>query len=220
MARRPASPDQGCAWVTGASSGIGAALVRELAHRGWRVGMTARRGDALEALTRDAPQALLAAPADVADRDAMGRAHAAIEARFGPVGLLVANAGVYLPVDARKPDASLFRQTFEVNLMGVVHALELVAPRMVARGQGHIHIVSSATGFGGMPTAGAYGASKAALFNLAETFRIELDPLGVGVSVSTPGFVDTPAQEDNAFPKPFQVSAQTAARRIVRLRMR
>jgi short-subunit dehydrogenase len=215
MARRPSSPDQGCAWVTGASSGIGAALVRELSHRGWRVAMTARRVDALEALARDAPDRLFAAPADVADRAAMARAHAATNARFGPVGLLIANAGVYLPVDARAPDADRFAQTFSVNLMGVVHALENVAPSMTARGVGHIHMVSSATGFGGMPTAGAYGASKAALYNMAETFRVELDPVGVGVSVSTPGFVDTPAQDDNAFPKPFQVTAETAARRIV-----
>jgi short-subunit dehydrogenase len=86
---------------------------------------------------------------------------------------------------------------------------------MVARRAGHIHIVSSATGFGGMPTASAYGASKAALINMAECFKLELERYRVGVSVSTPGFVDTPAQEETPFPKPFMVTPELAARRIV-----
>jgi short-subunit dehydrogenase len=128
---------------------------------------------------------------------------------------LVANAGIYLPVPAPEIDVSRFRRTFEVNVLGVAHALAQVLPDMAARGEGHIHIVSSATGFGGMPTASAYGASKAALINMAECLKIELERTGVGVSLSTPGFVDTPAQTDNAFPKPFMVSPKLAAQRIV-----
>jgi short-subunit dehydrogenase len=96
--------------------------------------------------------------------------------------------------------------------MGVANALAPLVPAMLARGQGQILIVSSATGFGGMPTAAAYGASKAALINMAETLRIELDPLGVRVQVATPGFVETPAQDDNGFPKPFMISPERAAR--------
>jgi short-subunit dehydrogenase len=92
--------------------------------------------------------------------------------------------------------------------------LEAVLPDFVSRGAGHLHIVSSATGFGGMPTASAYGASKAALINMAECLKIELERCGVGVSLSTPGFVKTPAQDDNAFPKPFMVTPEVAARRI------
>lgn len=138
----------------------------------------------------------------------------AIHAELGPIGLVVANAGVYIPVDARRPDADAYRRTFDVNLMGVVHAIEAVTPGMVARGHGHIHIVSSATGFGGMPTSSAYGASKAALINMASCLKIELDRCGVGVSISTPGFVETPAQTDNAFPKPSMITPDIAARRI------
>ena len=213
MARRPASPAHGCAWITGASSGIGAALARELAARGWRVAATARRSEPLEAMAHENPH-ISAFAADVTDADEMGAAHARIEDALGPIGLLIANAGVYLPVDARAPRAADYRRTFDVNLMGVAHALELVAPDMVARRAGHIHIVASATGFGGMPTSSAYGASKAALINMASCLKIELDRCNVGVSLSTPGFVETPAQRENAFPKPAMITPEVAARRI------
>jgi NADP-dependent 3-hydroxy acid dehydrogenase YdfG len=213
--RIPADPRNGCAWVTGASSGIGLALAKRLAARGWRVAATARRADGLAALCAAGDGKTIAAPADVTDRAAMREACAKIEATFGPVGLLVANAGIYLPMDARRPDAEVFRRTFDVNLMGVAHALECVLPGMTERRAGHVHVVSSATGFGGMPTASAYGASKAALINMAACLKIELDRVNVGVSLSTPGFVETPAQDDNAFPKPFMISPETAARRIV-----
>jgi NAD(P)-dependent dehydrogenase (short-subunit alcohol dehydrogenase family) len=215
MARRPANPADGCAWVTGASSGIGAALALELARRGWRVALTARSEDGLQSVAAKAPEAMLVAPADVSDAVSMRGAYETIRARFGHVGLVVSNAGIYLPVDAPKLESGAFRRTFDVNVIGAARACELVLPDFIARGRGHIHIVSSATAFGGMPTAAAYGASKAALFNLAETLKIELDPYGVGVSVSTPGFVDTPAQDENTFPRPFEISAETAARRIV-----
>lgn len=213
MARIPAQRAHGCAWITGASSGIGAALAVELVRRGWTVAATARQADALEALARQ-HAGIHAFPTDVADRDAMQAAAAAIRAKLGRLGLVVANAGVYIPVDARRPDAADYRKTLDVNLMGVVHMLEAVNADFVARREGHIHIVASATGFGGMPTSSAYGASKAALINLGECLKIELDRCGVGVSISTPGFVETPAQTDNAFPKPAMITPEVAARRI------
>lgn len=204
--------------MTGASGGIGAALALELARRGWSVAATARRADSLaEVVAKGAALGkgkIIAAPADVTSKDQMMAAAQRIEAELGPIGLLVANAGIYIPVDARRPDPDDFRKTFDVNLMGVVHAFSAVIQGMVARGKGHVHVVSSATGFGGMPTASAYGASKAALINMTSCWKIELDRVGVGVSLSTPGFVETPAQDDNAFPKPFMIKPQTAARRI------
>jgi NAD(P)-dependent dehydrogenase (short-subunit alcohol dehydrogenase family) len=220
MARIPAKPAHGCAWVTGASSGIGAALCLELVKRGFKVAATARRADALEALHTQSNGAIFPAPADVADFAQIQSAYAAIVERLGPVGLLIANAGIYLPVDARRPNPDDFRRTFDVNLMGVANAYACVARDMCTRGQGHVHVVSSATGFGGMPTASAYGASKAALINMASCWKIELDRVGVGVSLSTPGFVETPAQDDNAFPKPFMITPQKAAKRIADAVMR
>lgn len=214
MSRRPADPKHGIAWITGASSGIGSALAVELVRRGWRVAATARRAAALHELAEQTQGAVIAAPADVADPEQVRAAAHFIRESAGPIGLLVANAGLYLPVDARNFSAAPFRQTFDVNLMGVAHALEAVLPEMVARRAGHVHIVSSATGFGGMPTASAYGASKAALINLAECLKIELERCDIGVSVATPGFVSTPAQAETPFPKPFMITPENAARRI------
>ncbi|MET0544884.1 MAG: SDR family NAD(P)-dependent oxidoreductase [Caulobacterales bacterium] len=215
MARLPARPDHGSAWVTGASSGIGRALALELVRRGWRVGVTARREEQLQTLAAEAPEKFVVAPADVAHESQMRAAAETVCGAFGPIGLVVVCAGIYLPVSAEAPDIGAFRNTWDVNLMGAVHAWALAAPDMTARRQGHIHLVSSATGFGGMPTASAYGASKAALINMAECLNIELKRYGVGVSVSTPGFVKTPAQAETPFPKPFMVSPEFAARRIV-----
>lgn len=214
MSRRPARAEDGLAWITGASSGIGEALALELARRGWRVAATARSGEALQRLSDRTQGAVIAAPADVADLDQMKAAARTIRERAGPIGLLVANAGVYAPVDARQFASDPFARCFGVNVLGAAHALEAALPEMVARRAGHVHLVSSATGFGGMPTAAAYGASKAALINLAECLKIELDPCGVGVSLSTPGFVATPAQAETPFPKPFMISPENAARRI------
>jgi len=208
---RPATPADGVAWVTGASSGIGEALVHSLVGRGWRVAVTARRADALSALAQAHPGQVAVFTADVSDTVSMAQTVSAIEQNFGLIALAVLNAGVYLPVDSRRPDPELFRKTFDVNLMGVINGLAALVPAMLGRGRGQVLIISSATGFGGMPTAAAYGASKAALINMAETLRIELEPLGLRVQVATPGFVETPAQDDNGFPKPFMISAQRAA---------
>jgi short-subunit dehydrogenase len=214
MPRRPARREHGAAWVTGASSGIGACLVRELAARGWKVAATARRREPLEALRAACGERVLPVPADVASAEDMAQAAVTIHNAFGPIGLYIANAGVYLPVDAAQPDIARYRQTFDVNLMGTVHGLAGVLPSMCAARRGHVCLVSSATGFGGMPTASAYGASKAALINMAECLKIELDRYGVGVSLATPGFVETPAQDDNTFPNPFMITPEEAARRI------
>jgi NAD(P)-dependent dehydrogenase (short-subunit alcohol dehydrogenase family) len=214
MPRRPAKIAHGCAWVTGASSGIGYELVRELARRGWSVAATARRPDPMKPLEDEFPGKVIVVPADVSSASEMEAAAAKIREKFGKIGLCVANAGIYLPVDALTMTPDAYRKTFDVNLMGTVHMMTATIPDMAARHEGHFCIVSSATSFGGMPTASAYGASKAALVNMAECLKIELERDGVGVSVSTPGFVETPAQDDNTFPKPFMVTPQLAARRI------
>jgi NAD(P)-dependent dehydrogenase (short-subunit alcohol dehydrogenase family) len=214
MARRPADPKHGCAWVTGASSGIGEKLVAELVRRGWRVAASARSEDKLKALEAAFPGQVIAAPCDVADRDAVRAAADVARGAFGRIGLAVSNAGVYLPFEGPGFDAQKFRATIEANLIGAANVAEAVLADFCARREGHLHIVASATGFGGMPTSSAYGASKAGLINMAECLKIELERHRVGVSLSTPGFVDTPAQDENTFPKPFMIQPEEAARRI------
>ena len=212
------SPETGVAWVTGASSGIGRDVALRLARDGWTVAATARRREELDALATEADGLagkIIACEGDVTDHTGMTRVALDIERNEGPIALCVLNAGVYLPIDARDFKADAFETTFAVNLTGVANCLEPAIAAMKARGRGQIALVASVTGYGGLPTSSAYGASKAALINLAETLRIELEPIGILVQVVNPGFIDTPATKHNPFPMPALMSSPDAADRIV-----
>ncbi len=202
-------------WITGASSGIGRATALEFAHRGWLVAASARNRDALESLAAEAPAGRIHAfPVDITDAQAMAATVAAIEGGQGPIGLAILNAGTHKPVSAQEFDIGVVRDLFEVNVFGTVHGLSAVMPRMIARGQGQIAVVSSVAGYAGLPTAAAYGATKAALINMAESLRFELQPLGVDIRLVSPGFVRTPLTDRNEFPMPFRIEADEAARII------
>jgi short-subunit dehydrogenase len=103
----------------------------------------------------------------------------------------------------------------EVNTVGALHLLHAVIPPMLARGQGHLSLVSSVAGFRGLPQSLAYGPTKAALINLAETLYLDLQPRGLGVSVINPGFVQTPLTAHNDFHMPALISPEEAAQAIV-----
>jgi NAD(P)-dependent dehydrogenase (short-subunit alcohol dehydrogenase family) len=115
---------------------------------------------------------------------------------------------------AKHSRLSDFDKSFAVNLSGVVNGLVPAIDRMKARGRGQSAFVSSVTGYGGMPTSAAYGATKAALINMAESLKFDLDKFGVSIQVVNPGFVDTPATADNAFSMPALMQPDEAARRI------
>lgn len=207
------TPQHGCVWITGASSGIGAALALEMAGRGWQVAISARREADLQALA-DGHENIHAFACDVTDRDGMAATAKAIEAQVAPIAVAVLNAGIYLPTALPDFDATLFDRTFDVNLNGTVNGLAPLIPAMVARGQGQICLVASVTGYGGLGTSAAYGASKAALLNMAESLAMDLQANGVHVSAVAPGFVRTPATDVNEFPMPFIIDAEEAAKRI------
>ncbi|WP_269582264.1 SDR family NAD(P)-dependent oxidoreductase [Roseibium sp. Sym1] len=214
-----ATPADGCAWITGASSGIGRQLALELARAGWSVAVTARSGEALEDLARAASGSrgtILPFPGDVGDTSLMVRQCTAIEERLGPIALLVANAGIYCPQDGLKGDPEAFRKSFDVNLMGTVNVLLPVIESMKQAGRGQIAVVSSVAGYGGLPTSAAYGATKAGLINLAESLKFDLDRAGIRIQLVNPGFVDTPATRSNPFPMPHLLSVEDAAREIIR----
>ena len=212
-------PADGCAWVTGASSGIGRAVALALARKGWRVVVSARGRDGLASLASEAAGlkgSIHPCPLDVANLQEVADGYRAIDRDFGPIALAVLNAGIYLPVEITgNLDPAPFAQSVQVNYMGVVHCLAPLLPQLMARKRGHVVIVSSVTGYGGLPRAAAYGPTKAALINLAESLKFDLDRAGVGISVVCPGFVDTPATADNPFPMPFLISADIAAQRIL-----
>lgn len=212
-------PFNGCAWVTGASSGIGRAVALALARHGWQVAVSARGQDGLVSLKKEAAGmkgSIHPFPLDVTNPQEVTESYAAIRRRLGPVALAILNAGIYLPVEiTANLDPAPFAQSMHVNYMGVLHCLAPLLSELMARGLGHVVIVSSVTGFGGLPRAAAYGPTKAALINLAECLKFDLDRTGVQVSVVNPGFVDTPATANNPFPMPFLMSADAAAQRIL-----
>lgn len=217
MTTYSAKPADGSAWVTGASSGIGRALAIKLAGEGFTVYVTARGEDALAELERDAKGlagSIIAAPGDVTEPEAMAGTAARIDAEGAGLALVVFNAGIYLPVHGETLKVSDFDKSFAVNLSGVVNCLVPALELMKARGRGQLAIVSSVTGYGGMPTSAAYGATKAALINMAESLKFDLDKFGVRIQVINPGFVDTPATADNAFTMPALMQPEDAAARI------
>jgi NAD(P)-dependent dehydrogenase (short-subunit alcohol dehydrogenase family) len=201
-------------WITGASSGIGRALALHLARAGDSVAVSARRREELESLAAEAPGRIAAFPVDVADEAAMKETARAIEAAIGPLDLAVFNAGTHAPVAVESFAPAPFRKLMEINYMGAVNGIAAVLPNFLARGAGHVAVVSSVAGYRGLPQAAAYGPSKAALINLCESLKPDLDRHGIKISLVNPGFVRTPLTDRNEFPMPFLIEADDAARRI------
>ena len=198
-------------WVTGASSGIGAALARELADRGAVVAISARNEEKLHEV---AGGRMRVQPLDVTDRAATVAAGDAVREALGGLDVAVLNAGTWSRFRPEQWDSAAFADQVQTNLMGTVHALEAVVPTMIAEGRGRIVGTASVAGYRGIPGAEAYGATKAALLNLFESLRGSLGPRGIVVQSVAPGFVKTPMTDRNTFPMPFMVSPEQAARAI------
>jgi short-subunit dehydrogenase len=180
------------ALVTGASSGLGREMARQLAGRGWRVAVTGRREEALEETARQVRSAggeCLTLVGTVTDPEVVKRHHAAIRERWGGLDWAILNAGVGDGVDARTFVATTYHRVFATNVGGAVNWLEAVLPGMIEAGSGTIAGISSLAASRGLPGAGAYSASKAALSTLLESTRVDLRGTGVDVVIVCPGFV-------------------------------
>jgi len=207
-------PSHGAAWVTGASGGIGRALVLRLASKGWTVYATARSAEALTSLAEEAQGTVIPAPGDVTDADAMAQIVERITAE-GPLALAVLNAGIYTPMRATTFDAATAKRMFDVNLTGVANGLDPILKTMIAQKTGHVALTASVAGYRGLPDAAAYSATKAGLIAMAEALAMDMVDLGVRISVINPGFVETEATSVNSFEMPFLIQPDEAARRIV-----
>lgn len=203
-------------WITGASSGIGRALALRLAREGAPVVASARNAEALAALEREGAGRIIASPLDVTDHAAVAAAVAAIEGTHGPIARAILNAGTHVPMSADDFSAATVRALIDINLMGAANALEALLPRMAARRAGHIAVVASLAGYRGLPTAAAYGASKAAVINLCEALKPDCDRLGIKLQLVDPGFVDTPLTRRNDFAMPFLMPVEAASEALAR----
>ena len=211
--------DSKAAVITGASSGIGAELARQLAALGVPVGLTARRESELAALAaaiRQQGGTAVVAPADAADPTTFRAAIVRLAERLGPIDLLIANAGVAIELPAETFSAERFDYMVRVNLLSAAHAIELVLPEMLRQRRGHIVGISSLAAFRGIPRSTGYCATKAALTTLLEGLRVDLRGRGVAVTTVHPGYVHTPMTEKATHPRPFLMQAGPAARVILR----
>ncbi|MBV8519905.1 MAG: SDR family NAD(P)-dependent oxidoreductase [Acidobacteria bacterium] len=200
--------------LTGASSGIGHALARELARRGYAVALLARREALLDALARDINARggrALPIACDVTDRASVHDAVARAERDLGPIDLAVANAGVSVPNSAATFSLADAELIMNVNYHGMLYLYDAVIRSMMERRTGTFAGVASLAGLRGLPGAGSYSASKAAMQNFLEAARVELRPYGVRVAIVNPGFVATPMTEKNRFRMPFLMNADDAA---------
>ncbi|MBW1602649.1 SDR family oxidoreductase [Streptomyces sp. JJ66] len=177
--------------VTGASSGIGAATARQLAAAGYRVVLTARRAERIEALAKEltaAGHAAEARPLDVTDRAAVD----AFAAGLGSVEVLVNNAGGALGTEpVATGDPADWRSMYEVNVLGVLHMTQALLPALTASGDGTVVVVSSTAGFAVYEGGGGYAAAKYGAHALTETLRLELCGEPVRVIEIAPGMVHT-----------------------------
>ena len=206
-------------WLIGASSGIGASLAGQLLSAGYRLAVSARRAERLQALGSGVSATagtFGVYPVDVTDEAALQVCVEVIEAEMGPIDIAIINAGDYSPMPLADFDTALFRRLIEVNYLGTVNCIAALLPVLIPRGAGQILVTASIAGYRGLPLAAPYSASKAAAINLAESLQPELRKQGVRMRVINPGFVDTPLTQKNRFRMPFLMTPEAAARRIVR----
>jgi len=204
------------AWITGGGSGIGQALCLKLVRAGWTVAVSGRRPEALQETARLAAGNVHAYPLDVSDLKAMRQTAARIESELGPLQLVVLNAGMGQFVKLDNLRAETFATHMQVNYLGVVNGIDAVLSAFRRRRTGHFVIVASVAGYRGIPRAAAYGPTKAALINLAECLRFDLEREGIKISVCNPGFVETPMTAENRVPMPFLMNLQDATEVLYR----
>ena len=205
-------------FVSGASSGIGAALVRYYAASGATLGICARREEELRALADSLPVPCFVYPLDVTDAIALAAAARDFNERAGVADIVIANAGISVgTLTGEIEDLAAINRVFAVNVLGLVNTLQPFVAPMLARGSGRIVGISSVAGIRGLPGAGAYSASKAAVTSYMESLRVELHGSSVRVVTVAPGYVETPMTRHNPYPMPFLLPADVAAQRIARI---
>ena len=197
-------------WIIGASSGIGAALARELAQRGARLAVSARSPEKLAGVAGET--GALPLPLDVTEVATVHAVARELQSRWGGLDLALVVAGSHVAMRAQTWNLAQARALLEVNLHGVLNCVDALLPMLLAQRSGGLGIVSSVAGYIGLPKALIYGASKAALINFCESLYGDLRPLGIATYLIDPGFVDTPLTARNDFAMPALMRAEDAAR--------
>ena len=203
-------------FITGASSGIGAALAKEFAGRGACLGLVARRREALEALVATLPGHHHLYAVDVTHVDAIIAAGRAFEAATGGSDIVVANAGISVGMKTEHyEDLAQLRRVFDTNVFAMASTFHPFIAPMKARGRGTLVGIASVAGIRGLPGSEAYCASKSAVITYCESLRVELSKAQVKVVTISPGFVRTELTVKNPYAMPFLMDAADFAPRAV-----
>ena len=201
------------AFVTGVSDGIGAAFTKILLQNGWEVIGISRNEQKLNSFKKSInsiSNVFKSYKCDVQNIEKLKK----IANENNAITLLFLNAGIYNPIDSSKSNLEIYKEHINVNLLGVINCYEAFLPKMLEEGDGKIIIMSSISGWIGLPKAAAYGPTKAALRSFAQSIRYDLKPKGISVQVCSPGFVETSATSVNDFYMPGLMKVEDAAKLI------
>lgn len=216
--KRPEPAAHRRVFITGASSGIGAALARHYASSGAQLGLTGRDRQRLESLAAELTCECRLYTVDVRDAEAMQLAALDFLQHLGTPDIVIANAGISRgTLTDHAEDIPAFKAIMDTNVLGVVHTFQPFVQSMVSRRRGSLVGIASVAGLRGLPGAGAYSASKAAAVSYLESLRVELSGTGVAVTSICPGYIRTPMTDVNQHPMPFLMEVDAAAEKIATL---
>ena len=207
--------DKKIIWITGASSGIGKALAIKFAENGWIVAASARRENLLNEL-KQINQNIYPFPLDVTEIENCKTVAKKILEQFKNIDICVFGTGMHDPKSEKTFNLKKIREIMEVNYFGTMNSINSIYEYFSEKKSGQISIISSVAGYRGLPAAGAYCASKAALTSFAESLNFDMLKKNVRVSLISPGFIKTPMTDQNDFPMPMIKSPEFAANEIYR----
>ncbi len=205
-------------WITGGSSGIGLAVAKKFLNEGWKVIISSKNNDNLNIAKEDIlknieNKEIYILKCDISVREEVHKTVHEIESKISKIDLALLNAAAYSPNKSQEFDLENYELLIDVNIKGTLYCIEILQKYMKNRNN-QIAIVSSPVGYRGLPTAGAYGLTKASLINLAESLYFDMQKNKIKISVINPGFIESKSTNLNTFPMPFIKSAEFAANKI------
>ena len=205
-------------WITGASSGIGLATAKKFLSNNWKVIISARNYEKLDSAKKIICQNsnnknLFIYRCDISNREEVHQTINKISNEIGNINLAILNAAAYSPNKKQFFSIENYEELINVNLKGTLYCIEALIQKM-SKTKNHIAIVSSPVGYRGLPTAGAYGLTKAGLTNLAESLFFDLEKENIKISLINPGFIKSASTDLNTFKMPFLKSSDYAAQKV------
>ena len=200
-------------WITGASSGIGKALALKFAQEGWQVAASARRESLLNEIS-ELNKNISPFPLDVTDKEKCKEVFEEIKNKYQNLDICFFSTGTWDPKKEKNIDIEQMESVMKINFFGTLNCIKTVENYFKDKKSGHISIVSSVAGYRGLPNSTGYGASKAALINLAESLYFDFGRHNVRISLVSPGFIKTPMTDKNQFRMPFLKTPEFAADKI------